>query len=52
MLKHSGLSRCRKNAEQLLTQLAALILVKGQFIPTPCFVHRVDAKALEFRTGV
>ncbi len=38
-------------AEQLLPQLAAVTHSYRQFLPTPCFVNWVDAKAPVFRDG-
>jgi hypothetical protein len=42
-------SEASVGAEQLLTQLAAFILVTGNLCQLPVFVHRVDAKAPAFR---
>jgi hypothetical protein len=38
-----------EGAEQLLTRLAAF--THAQVLPTPCFVHRVDAKLPVFTSG-
>ncbi len=40
----------REGAEYLLTQLVPLSLVRN-LPPTPCFVHREDAKPPAFRDG-
>jgi hypothetical protein len=48
--QNRGLRRCLEGAAYLLPQLATLALVIYSYnvLPTPCFVHRVDAKPQVF----
>ncbi len=43
------LRRWWEDAKQQHTQLSSMVLVINIFLPTPCFVHRVDVKPLVFR---
>ncbi len=40
-----------EGTEQLLTSNCCIYLCYKQFLWTPCFIHRVDAKAPVFRNG-